>query len=367
MKVLVTGSNGFIGKNLIVRLRELGISFETYTRGDSEKDLKSLVKRINFVVHLAGENRPKNKSDFKIVNTNLTQKLCNALRSTGRRIPVIFTSSTQVELDNLYGLSKLSAEKILREFSTETGSPVHIYRLPNVFGKWCKPEYNSVVATFCYNISNDFPIEVHNVKTLLRLVYIDDVIDHFLKKITNPCKTGTDFPQVFPEYKVTLGELVSQIKSFKNCRESLTSEEVGSGFLRALYSTFMSYLPPERFSYIVPKNSDSRGIFVEILKTKNSGQFSFFTVHPGVTRGGHYHHTKTEKFLVAKGEVKFQFRNIDTNDSYELDVSGETPVIVDVAPGWSHNITNVGVDEVLIILWANEVFDSKNPDTFFNQ
>jgi UDP-2-acetamido-2,6-beta-L-arabino-hexul-4-ose reductase len=274
----------------------------------------------------------------------------------------VLASSTQADQDNPYGKSKLAAEEAVITLAEETGNSAYIYRLQNVFGKWCKPNYNSVVATFCYNIAHDLPIQINDPSAQLRLVYVDDVVEDFLRVIQLK-SDGLSMPKIQPEYSFTLGELADQIKAFKNCRNSLLSESVGEGLTRALYATYVSYLDPQQFSYPLPQYGDERGVFVEMLKTKDSGQFSFFTAHPGITRGGHYHHTKTEKFLVIKGRARFGFRHIVTDETYEIVTSGDQPQVVDTVPGWAHEITNIGEDEMVVMLWANENFDRDHPDT----
>jgi UDP-2-acetamido-2,6-beta-L-arabino-hexul-4-ose reductase len=243
--------------------------------------------------------------------------------------------------------------------------PAVIFRLPGVFGKWCKPNYNSVVATFCHNIARGLPIQINDPMAHLSLVYLDDVISALIDAIDAP--TGTSEGVVLPEYTTTLGELADQILAFEHCRSSLITERVGTGLVRALYATYISYLPEERFSYELPQYSDPRGVFVEMLKTIDSGQFSYFTAGPGITRGGHYHHSKTEKFLVIKGKALFRFRHLLTNEFIVFHVAGEQARVVDTIPGWSHDITNVGNDEMIVMLWANEIFDRKNPDTVTNE
>jgi len=360
--VLVTGSNGFLGKNLIVRLNELGISYEVFTRRNSTKDLPGLIKKSNFVIHLAGENRPEVESDFEEVNFGLTSLICDEIRLIEKNIPIILASSIQAGCDNLYGKSKLNAELAVKNLENDTGNHSYIYRLPGVFGKWCKPNYNSVVATFCHNISHDLPIQVNDPSFELSLVYIDDVVDEFVKKIQGLQDNQKEL-SIQPEYKIKLGDLANQIKLFRESRDSLITEKVGSGFVRKLYSTYLSYLPPEQFSYSIPLYSDERGMFAEMLKTKDSGQFSFFTAGSGVTRGGHYHHSKTEKFLVVQGKAKFGFRHLITNETYEIIATSKELKIVETVPGWSHDITNIGTEEIIVMLWANEIFDPNNPDT----
>lgn len=368
LRILITGANGFIGKNLVVRLNErLDTSVTTFVRGDDIASLPSLVSKSDIIVHLAGENRPANEAAFDQVNAALTSSLCHAIeqeyRFTGRHIPLVLTSSTQVGLDNSYGRSKLAAEAAVQALAKSTGNPCVIFRLPGVFGKWCKPNYNSVVATFCHNLAHDLPIQVNDSAHIIRLVYVDDVVTALLSALDSPA-LGCVQAQVGPEYSVTLSELANQIRAFAACRSTLMSERVGTGLVRALYATYVSYLPIEKFSYELTKNVDPRGVFVEMLKTPDSGQFSFFTAHPGITRGGHYHHTKSEKFLVIKGEALFRFRHLLTNQLVELHTGGTTPQVVDTIPGWTHDITNVGNEEMVVMLWANEIFDRANSDTF---
>lgn len=367
-RVLVTGANGFIGKNFVVRLGELpGFTVSTFVRGDDVAALPELVAKADSVVHLAGENRPQDENAFTEVNVGLTDTICNAIRAefvqTGRRLSLLFASSTQAEIDNAYGQSKLAAEKSVQALATDIGCSVVLFRLPGVFGKWSRPQYNSVVATFCHNIARGIPIHVNDPTVSLRLVYIDDVVDSFLDTLTLP-SPGISNGLVQPEYIVSIGQLADQIKAFNGCRgKGLQTERVGAGFIRALYATYLSFLPTKDFTYKVPKYQDPRGRFVEILKTPDSGQFSYFTALPGITRGGHYHHTKSEKFVVMKGEALFRFRHLLTNELFEFNTSGDEPQVVDTIPGWSHDITNVGDGELVVMLWANENFNEQKPDT----
>ncbi|MBU3602780.1 NAD-dependent epimerase/dehydratase family protein [Polynucleobacter sp. AM-25C3] len=368
MKILVTGSNGFIGKNFIVRLCELEkFQVIAFDRSHSFRDLEFFVDQCDAIVHLAGVNRPDDIKEFSEVNIDLTARLCGMISATNRKIPLIVSSSAQAALANSYGESKLRSEELCKEFALSGNNPVIIFRLPGVFGKWCRPNYNSVVATFCHNVANHLPIQINDPSTYISLVYIDDVIEAFIDILLVDIPNGLSRREVNPVYKISLGTLATQIESFKNCRDSLVSEKVGVGFTRALYSTYVSYLPPGEFVYDLPKYGDERGVFVEMLKTKDSGQFSFFTALPGITRGGHYHHTKTEKFLVIKGKARFGFRNIVTNERYEVVTSEERPQVVETVPGWTHDVTNIGNDEMVAILWANEIFDHQNPDTIVSK
>lgn len=364
MRVLVTGANGFIGKNLQMHLRERGgVEIVPFTREHSEADLPGLLEGVDWIFHLAGINRPQDPSEFVSGNANLTQALCNSVKKTGRKIPVVYTSSIQVERNNDYGTSKRAAAEALLELNRSSGCPVYIYRLPNVFGKWAQPNYNSAVATFCHNIARDIPVQINDPNAVIKLVYIDDVVASFVA-VLDGVEQSMPFAEVNPVYEISVGELADQLQRFKATRDNLITEPVGTGLTRALYSTYVSYLPPESFTYTVPQHGDERGVFVEMLKTPDAGQFSFFTAHPDVTRGGHYHHSKTEKFLVIKGEACFRFRHMLTGEFYELFTSGTKPEIVETVPGWTHDITNVGTDELVCMLWANEIFDRENPDTF---
>lgn len=363
MKVLVTGADGFVGKNLCVSLiRTESVEVIKFTRDSNQDDLTELVSSVDFIFHLAGINRPKDDSEFFEGNADLTETICNTVKASGRNIPIALTSSTQAERPNAYGRSKLKAEMHLLNLYMETGNNIYIYRLPNVFGKWCKPNYNSVVATFCHNISHGFPIQVNDPDAELDLVHIGSVVSSFLMIMQNrpDDKIHVD---IEPIYHIKLGALAEQLYKFKNSRETLVTEPVGDGFIRVLYATYISYIAPTDFNYPLTKHEDPRGSFVEMLKTQDSGQFSFFTAHPGVTRGGHYHHVKTEKFLVIRGKARFGFRHIITNELCEIYTSGEKPEVVETVPGWSHDVTNIGEDEMVVMLWANENFDKQRPDT----
>ncbi|MBS1158793.1 MAG: putative dependent epimerase/dehydratase, involved in polysaccharide biosynthesis [Proteobacteria bacterium] len=371
MKVLITGAAGFVGRNLQLFLAERrDIEVICFDRTDSVADLPALLEGVDFVFHLAGVNRPQDPQEFVTGNADLTAALCQAVgalvAATGKAVPIIYTSSIQADRANPYGQSKRSAEEALLVLAGTHGIPVHIFRLPNVFGKWCRPNYNSAVATFCHNIARDLPIQVNDPAAAVTLVYVDDVVERFMQLMDGAdAMVGADgFAYVAPQYSTTVGELAQLIKTFKESRNTLITERVGSGLVRALYSTYVSYLPKEDFAYSVPQHGDPRGVFVEMLKTLDSGQFSYFTAHPGITRGGHYHHTKTEKFLVIKGRARFKFRQMQTGETHVLFTAGDKAEIVETVPGWTHDITNIGDDELIVMLWANEIFDHAHPDTY---
>lgn len=371
MRALITGANGFVGKNLQLHLAERrDVQVVCFTREHSVGQLPALLQGVDFVFHLAGVNRPQDPHEFATGNAELTQTLSRAVvavaETTGKKVPIVYTSSTQAERDNPYGNSKRGAEEALQAVAVNHGIPVHLFRLPNVFGKWCRPNYNSVVATFCHNIARDLPIQVNDPAAPVTLVYVDDVIERFVQLMEGASATvdADGFATVTPQYTTTVGELARQIRAFRDSRNTLMTDRVGTGLVRALYSTYVSYLPPESFAYTVPQHGDARGVFVEMLKTPDAGQFSFFTAYPGITRGGHYHHSKTEKFLVIKGQARFKFRHMQTGETHELVTSGDKSVIVETVPGWTHDITNIGTDEMVVMLWANEVFDRARPDTF---
>lgn len=371
MKVLITGANGFVGKNLQLQLAERkDVQVVCFTREHSVAHLPEMLRDVDFVFHLAGINRPQEQQEFAVGNADLTRALCDAVASlvakTGKRVPVVYTSSIQAARDNPYGLSKRAAEEALSALQRCHGVPVHVFRLPNVFGKWCKPNYNSAVATFCHNIARDLPIQINDPGAPVTLVYVDDVIGRFVQLMdgADAAVDAEGFATVAPQYTSTVGELAGLIQAFKSSRLSLMTERVGAGLVRALYATYVSYLPVDAFTYTVPQHGDPRGVFVEMLKTPDCGQFSFFTAHPGITRGGHYHHSKTEKFLVIKGQARFKFRHMQTGQTHELVTSGDKAEIVETVPGWTHDITNIGTDEMVVMLWANEIFDRARPDTY---
>jgi UDP-2-acetamido-2,6-beta-L-arabino-hexul-4-ose reductase len=362
MAVLVTGAHGFIGKTLMIRLKERGVETVALGSDATDADLKGAVAQAGFVFHLAGVNRPETDDQFEIGNAGFTRILCDALAEAGNTAPVVFASSIQAERDNPYGRSKRAAEDALFEHAQATGVGVRVFRLPNVFGKWAQPNYNSAVATFCHNIARGLPITINDPDAALSLIHVDDVCDAFLD-LLDPPPTDAAFAEAGPVHATTVGAVADAIRSFADSRRNLTTDRVGTGLTRALYSTYLSYLPPEAFAYDVPRHADPRGVFVEMLKTPDSGQFSYFTAGPGVTRGQHYHHAKTEKFLVLKGRARFGFRHIVTGERHEITTEGGEARIVETIPGWTHDITNIGDDEMIVMLWANEIFDRARPDT----
>lgn len=358
----MTGAKGFIGKNLCVMLSEKGYDSVTpIDRDSAQTEIERALSDADFVYHLAGINRPQDESEFTTGNTDFTEFVVNQLKANGRNTSIMLSSSIQATLDNAYGFSKAQAETLVSDYGSETDSGAYIYRFPNVFGKWCRPNYNSFVATFCYNIVNDMDINIHNPSAPVTLVYIDDVCKALIGLLDGGEDSG--FKQVPVEYNTTVGHVADLLLAFRDSRNNLVTEHVGNGLTRALYSTYLSYFEPSKFHYTLPKYVDERGVFCEMLKTKESGQFSFFTAHKGITRGGHYHHSKNEKFLVIKGKALFKFEHIVTGERYELTVNSEEATVVETVPGWTHAVTNVGDDELIVMLWANEVFDRDAPDT----
>ena len=362
MRVLVTGANGFIGRNLCVRLAARdGVTIETLVRGDG--DLAAKVAAADAIIHLAGANRPPDPQGFADDNTGLTENLAAAVRAdTGHRKLIVFASSTQAALENPYGASKRLAEDMLAGLADDGIADVALLRLPNVFGKWARPHYNSAVATFCDAAAHDRPLPVNDASAPLRLVYIDDVVGCMLALLDSrpPGLTG---PEAAPVYTTTVGEVASLIGGFAAMRPALGVGQVGHGLARALYATYLSALSPADFSYRIPAYGDPRGRFVEAVKTRDSGQMSYFTQSPGEVRGGHYHHSKSEKFLVVSGRARFRFRQLVTAERHAIEVDAAVPTIVDTIPGWAHDVVNLGDGELVVLVWANEVFDRAHPDT----
>lgn len=366
MEVLVTGSNGFIGKNLLERLSRMeDVIVSTFSREDDIASLESKVQDADFIFHLAGINRPDNPEEFYEGNANLTKQLVEVAKRSAKKPPILMTSSTQVENDNDYGKSKREGETALETYAKETGTVSYIYRLPNVFGKWSRPNYNTVIATWCHNVTRELPIQVNNGSVELSLVYIDDVVNQFVRHLDENGRNGTVYAEVSPLYIKTLGGIKELLMGFKESRTELTIPRVGRGFERALYATYLSFLPTDKFSYELKGYEDNRGTFYEFVKTLDSGQFSISTTVPGITRGNHYHNTKNEKFLVIKGEASIKHRQIHGDAIIEYKVSDKKMEVVEMIPGYTHDITNTGDSEMVLLLWANETFDRDNPDTYF--
>lgn len=381
MKILVTGANGFVGKNLVSTLKNIkegkdrtrNIDIEdiyTYDIDNTVEDLKEYTKECDFVFHLAGVNRPKNIEEFYEGNTDFTELLCASLEAHNNKCPILISSSIQAKKSNDYGKSKKEGEQILIRYAINNDSKVYIYRLANLFGKWCRPNYNSVVATWCYNIAHDLDIQINNPNAKIELCYIDDVIDEFLNALEgHPTISIGEYNKVHPTYEIALEELSKIIYSFRDSRESLFLPDLKENSLeKKLYSTYLSYLPENKFNYPLQMNVDERGSFTEFLKTEDFGQVSINVSKPGITKGQHWHHSKNEKFLVVSGKGLIQFRNINDDKIIEYYVSGEKLEVVDIPTGYTHNIINLSETEDLVtVMWANEIFDPDHPDTYFEK
>ena len=387
MKVLVTGAKGFVGRNLFVFLgKHPDVEVIGYDLGDSKSVLDEGLAIADVVLHLAGVNRPEKTEDYEAGNVGFTQKLCDQLLSLGRKPTIILSSSIQADLDNPYGVSKRRAEEVLLNYSKQTGARVVIFRMKNVFGKWCRPNYNSGVATFCHNIARDLPITISDRANVVNLVYVDDVCGAMMEAagiLPMPHKhfvsaDGSGFSDIVPSFKITLGELVDMITTFKETRSSLQVPTFNDPFIYRLYATYLSYLEGNNFAYGLNIKTDNRGCLAEFLKSPSFGQIFVSRTKPGITRGNHYHHTKTEKFLVVQGKAIIRFRKIDEqigdkrseigsqkSDVIEYHVSGEEFQVVDIPPGFTHSIENVGDSELVTLFWANQIFDPEIPDTYF--
>lgn len=366
MKILVTGSTGFIGKNLVSELKNR--KYSEIMEFDKETNLELLeeyCKKADFVFHLAGVNRPKEELEFMEGNFGLTSTLLNNLKKYKNNCPVMISSSSQAELDNAYGKSKKAGEDLLFNYGKETGVKVLVYRFPNVFGKWSRPNYNSVIATFCYNIARDLPITINNPNVVMNLVYIDDVVKELINALEGKENKKDEFCEVPIIHTITLGEIVELIQSFKNSKKGLSIPDMSDDFTKKLYSTYLSFLPEDDFGYELKMNSDERGSFTEFIRTPDRGQVSVNISKPGITKGNHWHHTKNEKFLVVSGKGVIRFRKIDSDEIIEYFVSGEKLEVIDIPVGYTHNIENIGDDEMITIMWANEPFNPENPDTYY--
>ncbi len=363
--ILVTGSDGFIGKNLILALRRLeDVKVFGYDINDDINPLKEAVRRADIIFHLAGVNRPEKTEEYETGNVGFTRSLISMVEESKVKPLIIFSSSIQAALDNPYGLSKRKAEEELINWAKRSGQAVVIYRLPNVFGKWCRPNYNSAVATFCYNIARDLDVHITDPERVVELVYIDDVVKAFLDHIKNRSENEVYYNNVTPVFKVTVKRIVEIIKGFKNTRADLTIPDFSDPFIKRLYATYLSYLPQDKFAYQPEIKVDNRGILAELLKSKAFGQIFVSRTKPGITRGNHFHDTKVEKFCVLDGQAIIRFRDVRGKDVIEYKVSGEKITIVDIPPGYTHSIENIGQKELIVLFWANEIFDPENPDTY---
>lgn len=377
MKILITGAKGFIGKNLIAELKNIregktkvypvskDLEIFAYDVESNPADLDVYCREADFVFHLAGVNRPEKTEDFMAGNFGFTSTLLEMLKQYDNSCPVMISSSTQAALENAYGLSKRAGEELMFDYSKATGAKVLVYRFPNVFGKWCRPNYNSAVATFCYNVAHGLPIQVNDPTVTMHLVYIDDVVRELIMALAG-LETRTDkYCEVPVVHTVKLGEIVDLVYSFSASRDNLSVPDMGDAFTKKLYSTYLSYLPEDAFSYPLKMNVDERGSFTEIIRTADRGQFSVNISKPYITKGQHWHHTKNEKFCVVSGRGVIRFRKIDDEKIIEYFVSGEKIEVVDIPVGYTHNIENLGETDMVTFMWCNEVFDAERPDTYF--
>ena len=379
MNILVTGANGFVGRNLVSQLeniasgkaRNYAIAGEElhvlcYDVDSDPAALEEYCRRADFVFNLAGVNRPEDPSEFMKGNFGFASVLLDTLKKCGNTCPVMISSSTQAALDNPYGESKRAGEELLFEYGRETGAKVLVYRFPNVFGKWCRPNYNSAVATFCNNIAHGLPIRVNDPSVVMHLVYIDDVVDELIGALSGDEHRAGAFCEVPVVHEITLGGIVDLLYSFRDMQQDLEVPDLGDAFTKKLYSTYLSYLPKEKFCYPLKMNVDNRGSFTEIIRTPDRGQFSVNISKPGITKGEHWHHTKNEKFVVVSGHGLVQLRKIGTDEVVSFEVSGEKIEVVEMIPGYTHNIINLSDTEDLVtFMWANEAFNPERPDTYF--
>lgn len=366
MKILVTGAKGFIGRNLIEKLKSRNFT-EIYECDidTTDEELEIYTKDCEFVYHLAGVNRPQNEEEFMKGNFGFTSTLLEKLEQHNNKSPIVITSSIQAELDNPYGKSKKAGEDLMFAYSNKTGAKVLVYRLPNVFGKWCRPNYNSVVATFCNNIANGLEITVNDPNVVMNLVYIDDVVEEFIRTLEKQEHVKDGFGYIPIVHTIKLGEIVKLIYGFKETRKSLMLPNMEDEFSKKLYSTYLSYLPEEEFSYPLKMNVDNRGSFTEMFKTQERGQVSVNISKPGIVKGNHWHNTKNEKFIVVSGEGIIRFRKVGTDKVIEYNVSGDKLEVIDIPCGYTHNIENIGESDMVTVMWANEVFNPEKPDTYY--
>ena len=368
MKVLVTGANGFIGKNLIAELdRQEGIEVQPFDVDTPIEKLDEYCRECDFVYNLAGVNRPERVEEFKAGNFGFASTLLDALEKYGNTCPIMNASSIQAVLENPYGRSKKAGEDRMLAYGEKTGAHVYIYRFPNVFGKWCRPNYNSAVATFCYNIAHDLPVQVNDRNTAMHLVYIDDVVEELLQALAgHPHMNAEGYCYVSEEHEVTLGEIVDLLYGFKDSRKNLSIPDMTeNSFAKKLYSTYLSYLPEDGFSYPLNMHEDERGSFTEILKSTDRGQVSVNISKPGITKGNHWHHSKNEKFVVVSGRGRVRFRKYGEKEVIEYPVSGEKIEVVDIPTGYTHSIVNDGDTDLVTLIWCNECFDLDRPDTIY--
>lgn len=368
MKVLVTGAKGFVGKNLITELeRREGVEVLAYDVDNTEEELETFCSECDFVFNLAGINRPENVEDFMTGNFGFADRLVGYLKAKGNKCPIMNSSSVQAALENPYGISKKAGEDMLFKYGQENDVKVFIYRFPNIFGKWCRPNYNSAVATFCNNIARNLPIQVNDRSTLMHLVYIDDVVEELLQALDmHPHVNNDGYCYVPIVYDITLGEIVTLLYSFKESRKNLMIPDMTKGTFEAkLYSTYLSYLPTDDFSYPLIMHEDSRGSFTEILKSVDRGQVSINVSKPGITKGNHWHHSKNEKFIVVSGKALIRFRKHGSDEIVEYHVNGESHEVVDIPTGYTHSIVNEGDTDLVTLMWCNECFNPGKPDTIF--
>lgn len=366
-RILVTGAAGFIGRNLCVALgRQGGFEVLEFDVEQSPAELPKLAGQADLVFHLAGINRPKEEKEFTEGNVDLTRHLCDCLTKTGRKAPLVLSSSIQAELDNPYGRSKREAEEVVLEYQQKTGSPVYVYRFPNVFGKWSRPNYNTVVATFCHNISRGLPVQVSNRANLLRFVYIDDIIRAFMGIATQEQHQAQEARhELQPVYTITLGELHDLLVSFRETRRQSLVPDLANPLVKHLYSTYVSFYKTNDLAYPVDLKTDDRGWLFELVKSKSAGQIFVSRTRPGVTRGNHYHDSKLEKFCVIQGEGIVRFRHVLSDEVIEYPVNEREIKVVDIPPGYTHSIENTGTGDMLTLFWANEIFEPQRPDTYF--
>ena len=366
--ILITGSNGFIARNLKAALGRLdeehAVNLLSFSRHDSPQTLKDYLQQADLVFHLAGANRPQDESEFETVNIGLTDQICKTLASLENAPPVIFSSSTQATQENPYGRSKLAAEDRLRDYHRQTGNPISIYRLPNVFGKWCRPEYNSVVATFCYNIARGQDIQINDASYPLTLVYVDEVVRCLMRHLDSSRSISIQ-ENVESTFETTVGELAERIQLVSQIRSSLNVPDFADSLTRCLYSTFLSCLPEDNFASPAQLRKDDRGWLFELIKSESFGQIFVSKTRPGITRGNHYHDTKVEKFCLVHGSGTIRFRLLESDQIIEYPVDDQEIKIVDIPPGYTHSIENTGAENMIVLFWANEVFDPQQPDTYW--